>query len=320
MPLGAFGKALLNHTLKLGPETIRAEYDWQEMMVDKSIDDRFRENAALMRTGLWLITDFIKSKGIDVDSYNQGYDIIDSVIKESMEAAQISNVDKTIGDFCTMAHDGRLQNGVDYEVKGDVLCLHTTRVYNKYRQWVKRNGTSEYIGKHSFLQQLAEKPYFLNKVAVRIGGKPCNGVKLDLSCMPTGIDANWPGYESSQDTNGFFNEEDSDAGDDDESWYKGVPEYEMSYKDFCNYISDRPIYNKDGTMNLTNHLMEILYCDKVMELEVIVNKLWDRGMRYEEKYAERIVRLTLRRSKHFEGNDETGYLCPGNGRFWSSYK
>ena len=64
------------HTLRLGPERLRSEYDKQEANVDPSIDDRFRDNAALIRTGLWLIIDYLESNGIAVDSYQQGYEII----------------------------------------------------------------------------------------------------------------------------------------------------------------------------------------------------------------------------------------------------
>ena len=194
-PLGAFGKALLYHTLQLGPERLRSEYDKQEIMVDSSIDDRFRDNAALIRMGLWLIIDYFRSNGIAVDDYEQGFEIIDSVIQESINAAKISTVDKIISDFCAMANDGVLVNRVDYEVKNNCLRLNIATVYSKYQRWSRRNGTSECIGKRSFLQQVADEEYYIDKKPMRIGGKPCNTICLDLSSMPDDMDINWPGYQ-----------------------------------------------------------------------------------------------------------------------------
>ncbi|MBW8015580.1 MAG: hypothetical protein FVQ82_05280 [Planctomycetes bacterium] len=193
-PLGAFGKALLYHTLQLGTERLRSEYDKQEAKVDPSIDDRFRDNAAVIRTGLWLMIDYLESKGIAVDSYQQGYEIIDSVIQESMNAANISTVDKIISDFCTMANDGVLVNRVDYEVKDNCLRLKIRTVYSKYERWARRNGTSECIGKRSFLQQIADEDFYIENKTMRIGGKSCNAISLDLSIMPDDMDINWPGY------------------------------------------------------------------------------------------------------------------------------
>lgn len=48
-PLGAFGKGLLLHVLELGASRLGDEHDKQESKVDSGIDDRFRDNAALIR-------------------------------------------------------------------------------------------------------------------------------------------------------------------------------------------------------------------------------------------------------------------------------
>lgn len=195
-PLGAFGKALLYHTLRLGPERLCSEYDKQEASVAPSIDDRFRVNAALIRTGLWLIIDYLESNGISVDGYSEGFATIDSVIQESINAAKVSNVDKTIADFCSMANEGVLANRVDYEVKNNCLRLKIATIYKKYKRWSSRNGTSECIDKTSFLQQIADEEYYIEKNPMRIGGKPCNAISLDLSSMPDDIDVDWPGYDN----------------------------------------------------------------------------------------------------------------------------
>jgi hypothetical protein len=148
-----------------------------------------------MRTGLWLVIDYLRSGNVEVDNYYKGFDAIDAVIRDAVNAAKITNVDKTIADFCTMADRGILVNHEDYEIKGNILCLKIASVYAKYERWVKHNGTSEYIGRNSFLQQLADKDYFLGKKTVKIGKKACHGVKLDLCSLPEEIDIDWPGYE-----------------------------------------------------------------------------------------------------------------------------
>jgi len=197
-PLGSFGKALLYHTLKLGPSRLCQELDNQASMVTSSIDSRFRDNAAVIRTGLWLIINYLESKGIDASCYQQGFDIIDSAIKESFNTAGITNVDRIVSDLCTMANDGVLCERVDYEVKGDCLCLNIACVYAKYERWVRRknNGVSEFIGKTSFYRQLAEKKYYLGRKTAKIGGQPRSAIKLDLSSMPDGIEMDWPGYNN----------------------------------------------------------------------------------------------------------------------------
>ncbi len=194
-PLGEFGKGLLHHVLKLGASKLGQAYDEQESLVDSGIGDRFRDNAALMRTGLWLITDFLESHGIGADGYGEGFDMIDAGIMDAVNKAKITNVEKTIADFCTMADLGKLVNLEDYQVKGDNLSLKIASVYAKYERWSKRNGTSEFIGKRSFLQQVADKEYFVGKGTMRIGGQSCNAIKLDLTSLPEGLDINWPGYQ-----------------------------------------------------------------------------------------------------------------------------
>lgn len=192
--LGAFGKGLLYHTLQLEPSRLCQELDNQSSMVDPSIDDRFRDNAALVRTGLWLIIDYLQSNRIAIDGYKQGFEVIDSVIQESVNAANISTVDKIISDFCTMTNDNVLANRIDYEVKKNCLRLKIGPVYAKYEKWSKRNGASECINKRSFLQQVAVEEYYIDNKPMRIGGRSCNGIKLDLSSMPDDMDIDWPGY------------------------------------------------------------------------------------------------------------------------------
>ncbi|MBW8015581.1 MAG: hypothetical protein FVQ82_05285 [Planctomycetes bacterium] len=70
---------------------------------------------------------------------------------------------------------------------------------------------------------------------------------------------------------------------------------------------------KDGELTLSGHLHEILYDDKAMEEEVILDELWKRGWNPTDYHNERVIKMLLARSDLFRhvGN---GWYCPGNGR------
>ena len=197
LPLGSFGKALLQHMLTIPDGRICRAFDEQKALVDSALHDRFRDSAALVRTGLWLILEYFKDNDIDVSGYSEGFGMIDSAIKETMAVAKETNVDKVISDFSIMAHtkngDGKwLVKDLHYTVKDDVLSIKVAEAYARYKRYAKAHGSlSEDIGKSSFLQQLKTKDYFLDKKTVRIGKTNCNAICLDLTAMPDFVEADF---------------------------------------------------------------------------------------------------------------------------------
>jgi hypothetical protein len=210
LPLGAFGKGLLLHSLGLSNDRIHSEFHVQKTGVDPRLDARFRDNAALIRTGLWFITDFFRTHNIAIEEYASGYSIIDSVIHEMLKSSKITNVERTIEDFNTMATQKFLIRNEDFGVKGNVLRLKIADVFAKYERWFRRHATAEFIGKHSFLQQIADKPYFRGKKTVRIGGIESNGIELDLTEMPEDVSMD-SFHEDSSSANSLSEEGDSDT-------------------------------------------------------------------------------------------------------------
>lgn len=310
MPLGSLGKELLKHTLMLDDEHLQAQFNIHRSNIDGAIEDRIRDNAALLRMGLWLFIDYFKMHNIDTHNYENGYEVIDAVFKDMVIASQITNVDRTLQDFSTMASLGLLSKDIDYDIKDGVLRLRIAGIYDKFERWNKRShGTAESIGKHSFFQQLEDKPYYIKKTTTRIGNnKPCNAIHIDIKQIPESVDIEH--FRDSKKDETFFNE------DDDEPWPDDIPpEYKMNLYEFANHIEGKRLYGKDGNPKLTTLLRDILYCDKRMDLESIVDEVWKRGLHYEEKYAERVVGMILRKSKHFEGSNETGYCCRNNGHY-----
>jgi hypothetical protein len=191
LPLGSFGKGLLLHSLSISDERLNGVFDEQRKLVDSSLDDRFADNAALARVGLWMIIDYLNANGIATDDYAEGYGSIDNIIKESLAAARITNVDKIITDWSVMSHTRNcsgnwLNNGYHYEIRDGKLYVRIAEAYDSYRRYAKTNDvTSEIINKSSFLQQLQTKPYYQDKKTYRIGGVPCNAVCINLSAIPT---------------------------------------------------------------------------------------------------------------------------------------
>ncbi|GAH73654.1 unnamed protein product, partial [marine sediment metagenome] len=190
LPLGSFGKGLLQYMLGKQDEQLYQAFDEQKALVGCSMDDRFKDNAALARVGLWLIMDYCKSHDIDMDEYNEGFDYIDSAIQNTRAAARLTNVDKVISDLSIMSNE---RNGTGnwlilnrhYERRKDSLYIRTAETYKLYQRYAKSHDTlSEPISKSSFLQQLESKEYFVSKGTVRIGDQICNGICLDLSSMP----------------------------------------------------------------------------------------------------------------------------------------
>ena len=79
-----------------------------------------------------------------------------------------------------------------YDIKGNNIYIRTAETYAMYQKYAKSNrAQAEMISKHSFLQQLQSKEYFVSKGTVRIGGDPCQGIRLDLNAMPDYIDVNF---------------------------------------------------------------------------------------------------------------------------------
>jgi hypothetical protein len=197
LPLGSFGKGLLLHSLSISDERLNGIFDTQKASVDPSIDDRFADNAALARVGLWMIIDYLNANGIATDDYAEGYGCIDNIIKESLAAARITNVDKIITDWSVMSHTSNcsgnwLNNGYHYEIRDGKLYVRIAEAYDSYRRYAKNNDvTSEIINKSSFLQQLQTKPYYQDKKTYRIGGVPCNAICINLSAIPTYVDVNF---------------------------------------------------------------------------------------------------------------------------------
>jgi len=197
LPLASFGKGLLQHMLGLSDDSIHNAFDEQLAAVDTALEDRFQENAALARSGLWLIMDYFRTNDISMDEYNEGFDYIDNAIKETMNVARITNVDKVISDFSIMSNSPNCSGNWltykrHYDIKDGILYIRIADTYAVYQKYAKSNRTqAELISKHSFLQQLQSKNYYIGKATARIGGKPCNAIRLDLNAMPEYIDADF---------------------------------------------------------------------------------------------------------------------------------
>ena len=73
------------------------------------------------------------------------------------------------------------------------LFIKTAETYSLYQKYSRSgNAVSEPMVKSSFLQQLEGKEYFVRKGTMRINGKACNCICLDLSAMPDYIEADFP--------------------------------------------------------------------------------------------------------------------------------
>lgn len=70
---------------------------------------------------------------------------------------------------------------------------------------------------------------------------------------------------------------------------------------------------KKGKATLTGILQGILYCDQIMELEVIMDELYKRQWNY-GKVGEKIVLMLLARCPLFNGNKRSGFSCPTSFR------
>lgn len=150
-----------------------------------------------------------------------------------------------------MASLGYLSKDIDYDIKDKTLRLKIAGVYDKFERWNKRNhGTAESIGKHSFFQQLEDKPYYIKKATTRIGNnKPCNAIHIDIKQIPESVDIEH--FRDLEKDETFF-----DEGDDD-PWWKDIPEFRNPHK-FANEDLGYTAYNKDGSPTLTTLLMETL--------------------------------------------------------------
>jgi len=198
LPLGALGKGLLQHVLRISDEKLFQMFDEQKLAANERLDDRFRDNAALVRTGLWLIMDYLQANGVDTVNYNEGFGYIDRVILETKAVSRETNVDRIIEDFSIMANTDHnkgkwLENHHHYEVRGEDLYIRIAEAYALYQRYAKSHAcTSEPIGKSSFLQQLQSKQYFVSKGTIRIDNKPCRGIRLCLKDIPDYMDVNFP--------------------------------------------------------------------------------------------------------------------------------
>lgn len=301
LPLGSFGKGLLHHSLSLTDEQIHAEFAKQRTLVNPDLDDRFRDNASLLRTGLWLIGGYFEGNGLDASDYEGGLDAIDEVFKETVRLAAITTVDRVLADFADMAVLGKLVRGVDYEVKNNRLRLKIAAAYAKYDRLPARHKSAEPIGKYSFLQQVKDKPYYVGKKTMVIGGARVNGLEIDLVHVPNEVSV-----DSFREATPSIPEED----DDDISWQRGLDEEIL--RDACGFT----LQTKDGKPTLTFLLYSILYSDKAMELCEILDELDRAGWRPTEKYDGRVVTMLMTKRSDLFQQEFNGWTCPVNGRKW----
>ena len=66
-----------------------------------------------------------------------------------------------------------------------------SRVLGHYVRDTQLLTLSDALAKTSLLQQIENKPYFIEKKTARIGGKPSNAICLDLTAMPDFIEADF---------------------------------------------------------------------------------------------------------------------------------
>ena len=114
-----------------------------------------------------------------------------------MTSAAETNVDRVISDFSIMSHTPNgsgnwLEPDVHYKVHDGIISIKIAEVYTRYQRYARRHDTiSEPLGKHSLLQQIESKPYFIGKKTVRIGRKACHAMCLDLTAMPEFIETDF---------------------------------------------------------------------------------------------------------------------------------
>jgi hypothetical protein len=252
--------------------------------------------------------DYFRAHSVAVDEYANGYQIIDTVVAEMMAASKITNVDKIMEDLSSMALQNILIRNQDYEVKDRILKIKIAAVYSKYERWAKRNATAEKLDKHSFLQQIQGKTYFVAKKTIRIGGAECNGIQVDLGEMPK--DLNVDGFSGDNNQNGSSEE----AEDDGVSWREKEMKdiHEMEFRNQT--IDGYKCYNDKNERTLTYLLQQILYDDQITELEIIMAELWERNWSAGGKYDKRIVKMLLNRRKDLFGHIGDGYYSLCNGR------
>lgn len=191
LPLDRLGRTLLDFALRVNKDDVAGLLRdcWRD--VDPSLEDRPRNNAAVVRFGLGALGSVL---GMDFDAAPVDAAILAGTSEDG--GPRKSAVDRIIEAMGRMsaftdrsqgrefAYQDHLEDDVHYATDGQRLRLHVSGAYPVFQKWARVHGfDGDVIPEATFRKQIQGEAYFQGGGAVWMGTRTRKGIVLDVAAM-----------------------------------------------------------------------------------------------------------------------------------------
>jgi hypothetical protein len=191
LPLDRLGRTILEHALRMDAESVGARLRdcWRD--VGPALEDRPRNNAAVVRFGLTILGDVL---GMVFDASPVDAAILAGTSEDGgPRKTAVDRIIEAMGRMAAFAErsQGReytfqdhLEPDVHYYSDGQTLRLHVSGAYPVFAKWARVHGfDGDVIPEATFRKQIQGEAYFQGGGAIWMGSKTRKGIVLDVSAM-----------------------------------------------------------------------------------------------------------------------------------------
>jgi hypothetical protein len=191
LPLDRLGRTILEHALRMGKDTVAGLLRdcWRD--VNASLEDRPRNNAAVVRFGLGVLGDVL---GMTFDAAPVDSTILAGTSEDG--GPRKSAVDRILEAMGRMsafversagpeyAFPDHLEPDVHFSSDGQSLRLHVAGAYPVFSKWARVHGfDGDVIPEATFRKQLQGEEYCRGFGSIWMGTRSRKGVTLDVAAM-----------------------------------------------------------------------------------------------------------------------------------------
>ena len=191
LPLDRLGRTILEHALRSDKDAVatRLRQCWRE--VSPALEDRPRNNAAVVRFGLGVLGDVL---GMTFDAAPVDSAILAGTSEDGgPRKSAVDRILEAMGRMSAVversqgrefAYQDHLEDDVHYSTDGQRLRLHVSGAYPVFQKWARVHGfDGDVIPEATFRKQIQGEAYFQGGGAIWMGTKTRKGIVLDVAAM-----------------------------------------------------------------------------------------------------------------------------------------
>jgi hypothetical protein len=211
-PLTSLAGPFVRHALSVDVEAAwrDAQAVIRSMLNVGRVAPRIRDNLTVMVLGNSLFDSFAKSLGVSLDARPAVRDHIEAILT-SITESEGSGVVKSAADsflesLSTYARLGKLEEGREYAIVNDELCLHLRSCYEVYLQERKRSGLGDDTNGYASLRRTFSEgrepggyvTHLDKRVSMPASGAFIRAVTIDMALLPPELDVHFQTKASRQ--------------------------------------------------------------------------------------------------------------------------